>query len=123
MLERLQAMGRALEARPHLGRIGALFSDTALLKVDGREFYLEFDRGRLARITEGPSKKIPWRFALSTDAEALEAFWGETPAPGFHDIFAMARIGRAEITGDILALVKNLRFFKEFMALGREVQA
>ena len=123
MLDRLQAMQRALEGRPHLARIGALFSETALLKVDGREFYLEFDRGRLARIAEGPSKKIPWRFALTTDEEALEAFWGETPAPGFHDIFAMAKIGRAEISGDILVLVKNLRFFKEFMALGREVSA
>ena len=52
MLDRLQAMQRALEGRPHLARIGALFSETALLKVDGREFYLEFDRGRLARIAE-----------------------------------------------------------------------
>jgi hypothetical protein len=29
------------------------------------------------------------------------------------------KIGRGRIDGDILALVKNLRFFKEFMALGR----
>jgi len=29
------------------------------------------------------------------------------------------KIGRGHIDGDILTLVRNLRFFKEFMALGR----
>ena len=36
---------------------------------------------------------------------------------------AVFGIRRGRIDGDILALVKNLRFFKEFMALGREGQA
>ena len=44
------------------------------------------------------------------------------PEPGFHDIFGLVKIGRAEILGDILALVKNLRFFKEVMALPRETR-
>ena len=42
------------------------------------------------------------------------------PAPGFHDLFGLVKIGRGRIDGDILLLVKNLRFFKEFMALGRD---
>lgn len=120
MIDTLRHIQAALERSPHLHRLGALFSETVLLKVDDQEFYLVFEKGHLDRIVEGPSKKTPYRFALVTDAEALRAFWEPLPSPGFHDIFAMAKIGRAEIVGDMLLLVKNLRFFKEVLALGRE---
>ena len=49
----------------------------------------------------------------------LAQFWQPLPAPGFHDIFGLLKVGRGNIDGDILCLVKNLRFFKEFMALPR----
>lgn len=122
MIDTLQQMQTALENRPHLHRLGALFSETVLLKVDGAEFYLVFDKGRISRIVEGPSKKTPYRFGFITDGAALAEFWRATPEPGFHDIFAMVKIGRAEIVGDMLLLVKNLRFFKEVIALPRAVR-
>ncbi|MBY6089315.1 hypothetical protein ACX9MO_15690 [Pseudooceanicola sp. 502str34] len=123
LLPRLTAMGAALETRAHLHRLGALFSETVLIEVEGDEYYLTFHRGALETITPGPSRKIPWRFAIRVDAEALEKFWQPIPEAGFHDIFGFVKTGRGSIEGDILVLVKNLRFFKEFMALGREVQA
>lgn len=119
MIDRLSDIQARLEDTPHLMRLGRLFSDTVLLKVDGDEFYLVFDRGHLAQIVPGPSRKTPYRFGLVTDADALAQFWTVRPAPGFHDIFALVKIGRAEILGDMLLLVKNLRFFKEVLALGR----
>ncbi len=119
MQDKLEHMRQELAARPDLLRLGALFSETVLLEVDAAEYYLNFDKGQLAEITPGPSRKTPWRFALRTDAEALAAFWEPLPRPGFHDIFGLVKIGRARIDGDILMLVKNLRFFKEFLALGR----
>lgn len=115
----LAMMQSRLNATPHLLRLGRLFSETVLLEVDGAEFYLTFRDGRLDRIAEGPSRKTPWRFALRTDADALAQFWQPKPRPGFHDIFGLVKIGRGRIDGDILTLVKNLRFFKEFMALAR----
>lgn len=120
---RLAAMAEALAGRTHLGRLGALFSETVLLEVSGAEYYLIFNRGRIEEIRPGPSRKIPWRFAIRVDHEALLKFWEPMPEAGFHDIFGFAKTGRGRIEGDILALVKNLRFFKEFMALGREVSA
>lgn len=120
MLEKLEGMARRLDERPHLLRLGRLFSETVLLQSGADEYYLQFERGHVATITPGPSRKTPWRFALKTDDEALRAFWQPIPEPGFHDIFGLVKIGRARIDGDILALVKNLRFFKEFMALGQE---
>ncbi|MER5174065.1 hypothetical protein [Thioclava sp. GXIMD2076] len=122
MIETLQDMARRHNASPHLMRLGALFSETVLLEVEGEEFYLSFEKGSLVKIQPGPSKKIPYRFAFSTDRAALDEFWKARPAPGFHDIFGLVKIGRGRITGDILALVKNLRFFKEFMALPRPTE-
>lgn len=104
---------------PHLRRLGRLFSETVLIEVDGNEHYLTFEKGQLVEIVAGPSRRTPWRFALRTDAEALRAFWQPRPAPGFHDIFGLVKIGRGRIDGDILCLVRNLRFFKEMMALPR----
>ena len=120
MLDRFQAAQRQLEDRPHLLRLGALFTETVLVEIEGAEIYLHFEKGRLVSVMPGPSRKTPWRFALRTDRAALEAFWRPRPAPGFHDIFGLVKIGRGRIDGDILALVKNLRFFKEFMALPRQ---
>jgi len=120
MLATLRRMQARLNESPHLLRLGSLFSETVLIEVDAAEYYLTFRDGRLMQIAQGPSRKTPWRFALRTDAEALTRFWQPLPAPGFHDIFGLVKIGRGRVDGDILCLVKNLRFFKEFMALGRE---
>ncbi len=123
MLTTLKEMQAQLNATPQLLRLGCLFTETVQLRVDGDEYYLTFDKGQLTQIAEGPSRKTPYRFALITDADALTRFWQPRPAPGFHDIFGLVKIGRGRIEGDILALVKNLRFFKEFMALARKKEA
>ena len=119
MLDIFKSIQAQLNATPHLLRLGRLFSETVLIDVGGAEIYLTFDKGRLAEVTPGPSRKTPWRFALRTDADALARFWQARPEPGFHDIFGLVKIGRGRIDGDILSLVKNLRFFKDVMALAR----
>lgn len=118
--QRLDDMAAALERRPHLLRLGRLFNETILIEVDQDEFYLTFEKGRVVEIKEGPSKKLPWRFALRAKGDALREFWQPLPKPGFHDIFGLVKYGNGSIDGDILTLVKNLRYFKEFMALGRK---
>lgn len=120
MLPLLTRMQSRLDDTPHLLRLGRLINDTVLLKVDDQEYYLTFDKGHLAQIQPGPSRKTPWRFAITTDRAALDEFWQTHPKPAFHDIFGLVTIGRARIDGDILALVKNLRFYKEFLAIPRE---
>ena len=92
--------------------------DGATLALPGRLLFLSASAQAMARQLAGETL-TPWRFALRTDGDALSRFWQALPAPGFHDIFGLVKIGRGRIDGDILCLVKNLRFFKEFMALGR----
>ncbi|MFW8635990.1 hypothetical protein [Cribrihabitans pelagius] len=120
MLDTFKTIQDRLNGTPHLLRLGRLFSETVLVEVDGSEIYLIFEKGQLVSVTPGPSKKTPWRFALRTDAGALAEFWQPRPKPGFHDIFGLVKIGRGRVDGDILALVKNLRFFKEVLALPRQ---
>lgn len=119
MIETFRHIQSTLDETPHLLRLGQLFSETVLIEVDGDEIYLSFEKGRLVGIVPGPSRKTPWRFALRTDAQALEKFWQARPEPGFHDIFGLVKIGRGRVDGDILCLVKNLRFFKEVLTLPR----
>ncbi|MCZ4368741.1 hypothetical protein [Sulfitobacter dubius] len=119
MIENFKRIQAALAKSPHLLRLGRLFSETVLIEVDGDEYYLSFEKGYITRIEQGPSRKTPWRFALRTDAEALNKFWQPRPEPGFHDIFGLVKIGRGRIDGDILCLVKNLRFFKEVLGIAR----
>ncbi len=119
MRDRLERIGRQLDATPHLLRLGRLFSETLLLRVDGQDWFLHFRDGHIEAVQEGPSRRTPWRVAIVTDAEALAAFWAPIPDPGFHDVFGLAKIGRARIEGDILVFVRNLRFLKEVLAMPR----
>lgn len=121
--DRLLAIASALDNQPHLHKLGALFDECVLIEAGEDSVYVFFHRGRVEKLVEGPSSRTPWRFALRTDPDALNRFWQQVPEPGFHDIFGLVKIGRAKIEGDVLALVKNLRFFKEFLALGRDGQA
>ena len=115
----LYRIAAAIDATPHLLRMGALFSETMLLEVDGDAYYLTFHRGRLEKVACGQNRKTPWRFAIRTDGEALQKFWEPLPEPGFHDLFGLVKLGRASIDGDILTLVKNLRYIKEILAIPR----
>ena len=82
MIDQLAMMQARLNATPHLLRLGRLFCETVLLSVDGDEYYLTFEKGRLEAIMPGPSRKTPYRFAILTDAEALAEFWRPVPKPG-----------------------------------------
>lgn len=119
MIEVFRNIQAQLNEMPHLLRLGRLFSETVLIEIDDEQIYLIFEKGHLVAVTPGPSRKTPWRFAFRTDAQALEKFWQPVPEAKFHDIFGLVTIGRGKIDGDILCLVKNLRFFKDVMALPR----
>lgn len=122
MIEVFRKIQAQLNETPHLLRLGRLFSETVLIEIDDDQIYLTFEKGQLIEVTLGLSRKTPWRFAFRTDWQALEKFWQPVPEAKFHDIFGLVTIGRGKIDGDILCLVKNLRFFKEVMALARPVR-
>jgi len=41
------------------------------------------------------------------------------PAPGYHDLFAMKKLGVARVEGDLVPLMANLRYVKDVLAAPR----
>lgn len=61
-----------------------------------------------------------WDFAVRASEHAWQEFWRATPAPGWHDIFALSKRGELEILGNLQPLMANLQYVKDLLAIGRE---
>jgi hypothetical protein len=106
-----------------LVRRGRFLDVTFMVEVDGAPFYVTVRKGRIDAVEQGPALLRPWAFAVRASAEAWSKHWQTHPAPGWHDIFAMAKIGEAVIEGDLLPLMANLRYVKEVLAAPRPLEA
>lgn len=104
---------------PSLVRRGR-FLDTEFVLADGaREYWIAVRRGRIAEIRRGAALMRSWHFKIAANAEAWREFWRPEPKPGFHDLFAMCKAGKARIEGDLRPLMANLRYFKDVLAAPR----
>lgn len=63
-----------------------------------------------------------WDFSIRGSARGWAALWQPFPPPGWHDLFALARHGEFRIEGNLLPFMANLQYFKDLLALPREVQ-
>ena len=64
-------------------------------------------------VERGPFLMRAWTFALRASAETWRRFWEPIPAPGYHDLFAMKKLGVASVEGDIVPLMTHLRYVKD----------
>jgi len=102
-----------------LVRRGRLFTADFLIGAGDVPVYVAVRDGMVAEAVTGPALMRSWRFAIRAGADNWERFWQPEPAPGWHDILAMARFGRAVIEGDLQPLMANLRYVKELLAAPR----
>ena len=102
-----------------LVRRGRYLTATFLVEVGDREFLVRVVEGRVATVEAGPFLLRSWAFALRAPEEAWRRFWEPTPAPGYHDLFAMKKLGVARIEGDLVPLMANLRYVKDVVAAPR----
>lgn len=98
-----------------LVRRGRWCKTSFLLGAGAVPLYLAIDAGKIVDVTRGPVLMRSWVFAIRADADAWSRFWHPVPEPGFHDLLAMSRFGRATIEGDLQPLMANLRYFKEVL--------
>jgi hypothetical protein len=105
-----------------LVRRGRWLSAVFLVGAGGIPLYLTVRDGRIAEVAKGPLLMRPWRFAIRADADAWSRFWQPMPEPGFHDILAMSRFGRATLEGDLQPLMANLRYVKEVLEAPRRAR-
>jgi hypothetical protein len=108
---------------PALVRRGRYLTDTFLVESGGAEFLVRVAEGRIAAVEPGPFLMRSWTFALRASDEAWRRFWEPVPAPGYHDLFAMKKLGVARIEGDLLPLMANLRYVKDVLAAPRRRKA
>lgn len=117
----LEGLPAAVNADAGLVRRGRHCSTTLAVFSGSTPVYLTVSEGRLTDARRGPAIMRSWRFAIRADADAWTRFWQSIPEPGFHDLLAMARFGRATIEGDLHPFLAHLRYFKELLALPREI--
>ena len=122
MRARLQAMPALLAADALLSQRARAASCSFLLQIGEQSFHADLVDGALV-LTQGPLLMRSWQFALRGDAQMWEAFWKPVPAAGFHDLFALTKAKRLLIEGDLLPFMRHLLFFKDLLALPRQMEA
>lgn len=118
MFERLPDLVNDNAVLVHRGRH---LSVDLLLQDGDQPYHVRIRDGRIDSVERGPLLMRPWRFAIRAEREAWRAFWEAMPRPGYHDIFAMCKLGVASIEGDLQPLMSNLRYIKEVLAAPRDV--
>lgn len=116
---RILSLADLVNADPALVRRGRHLTATFLIEVDHTEYLVRVVEGRLAAVERGPFLMRSWSFALRAPAQAWQRFWEPTPAPGYHDLFAMKKLGVARVEGDLVPLMANLRSIKDVLAAPR----
>jgi hypothetical protein len=102
-----------------LVRRGRWCSTSMLIGAGEVPLYVTIHEGKIIDVTRGPVLMRSWVFAIRADANAWGRFWQPLPEPGFHDLLAMSRFGRAAIEGNLQPLMANLRYFKEVLEAPR----
>jgi pimeloyl-ACP methyl ester carboxylesterase len=116
MFERLAELVNGNEA---LVRRGRWLTTTFLLQADDASWLVRVVEGRIERVERGPFLMRAWSFAVRASEEAWRRFWEPMPTPGYHDLFAMTRIGAARVEGDLLPLMTHLRYIQEVLTAPR----
>ena len=112
----LASLPDLVNADEGLVRRGQRLTTTFLLAVDDTEYLVHVAAGRLAAVERGPFLLRSWSFAVRASADAWVRFWQPLPEPGYHDIFAMKKLGVARVEGDLWPLMAHLRYVKDVLA-------
>lgn len=113
---------RAACAAPRLSRRwkewSAWVDARCLVQIGETPLLLVVERGRI-ELREGLPPLTAWDFSVRGACEAWRALWQAVPAPGSHDIFALAKRRELVIEGDLRGLMANLQLFKNLLEAPR----
>lgn len=98
------------------------FVDLAFVAhADAAPFHIAIEAGRVVRVERGPLPLRPSVFSIRAAADDWRRFWEPVPAPGWHDLFALTKDGRAGIEGNLQPFMANLQYFKDLLAAPRRL--
>ena len=99
-------------------RWGRGMNETFMVEVGEQQYLFTVKEGLLS-VEKGPFVMRSWTFAIRASREAWEKFWQKTPAPGWHDLFALLRRGDVKFEGDQRVLMAYLLYVKLVLAAPR----
>ena len=121
--DRISALADVVNADAALVRRGRFLSTTFLLEVGEVGYLVKVVEGSVANVERGPFLLRPWTFAVRASADAWARFWAPVPEPGYHDLFAMKKLGVARVEGDLVPLMANLRYVKDVVTAPRRARS
>jgi hypothetical protein len=118
MIEKLPEL---VNRDPAIVRWGRQMNETFMVEVGDTQYLVTVRAGRVDAVEKGPFVMRPWRFAIRASRECWERFWQRTPAPGWHDLFALLRRGEVAFEGDQRVLMAHLLYLKLVLASPRKL--
>lgn len=92
-----------------------------MVHAGAEAFRIVIDGGRVAAVERGRFLLRSSAFSIRAEPETWRRFWQPVPEPGWHDLFALSKAGRAQIEGDLKPFMANLQYFKDVLAAPRRL--
>ena len=115
----IENLAQHVNRNPAILRWGRRMSETFMLEVGDAQYLVTVADGRIEKVEKGPFVMRSWSFAIRASKESWEKFWQKTPAPGWHDLFALLRRGDVKFEGDQRVLMAYLLYLKLVLAAPR----
>ena len=110
-----------LNRNESLLRRGRHLTTIFLMQSSHAEYFVSIQKGEIDQLVLGPQLLRSSTFTIKASDGAWMKHWMQFPPSGWHDIFAMVKIGEASIEGDLYPMMSNLRYIKELIALPRKM--
>jgi hypothetical protein len=117
-LQRLRTALSARQAERDWQRRTRWLRARVLIGASAEHLLLQFDRGQM-HLDESTGPMLTWDFALRADASTWMRHWEAPPAPGWHDLLALAKRDALRLEGDLHPFMTHLQFFKDLLAAPR----
>lgn len=115
-------LARPADADPWRTTQARTLTTRCLLEIGDAALLLVIERGVVKSCTRGLPLLAEWEFAIRGSARAWHALWETLPAPGWHDLFALSKRGEMRFEGRLHPLMAHLQYFKDLLALPRELR-
>ncbi len=103
-----------------LARRGRWTSARMLVGIGEVETLVEVQQGAPRLQAEIPLL-CSWDFSVRGSVQAWDSLWKPMPAPGWHDLFALTKRGALRVEGNLQPFMSSLQYFKDLLAMPREV--
>jgi hypothetical protein len=94
-------------------------NETFMVEVGEQRYPIRVSDGKIESVEKGPFVMRSWKFAIRASRECWERFWQKTPAPGWHDLFALSKRGEMSFEGNLQPFLAHLQYLKDVLALPR----